>query len=145
MQDADPSSRRDHGEAAAPEQNEEMERDEDDDEDDEDEMQDSGVGGVGQMMDREKTLSKALMIVSKRMQTNFQCSFHVGLMHFRNQNYPKAKEVFAPFILATQNSSSEYCSISIIITMFTDYLLQAFKRALENLRAHKARKVDPNR
>ena len=93
MHDAETPSKRDQGESSTTDQIDEMERDDEDDEDDDDEMQDAGAGGVGQLMDREKTLSRALLTISKRMQNNFQCSFHVGLMHFRNQNYPKAKEV----------------------------------------------------
>jgi hypothetical protein len=70
-----------------------LDRDDDDDDEDDEELLDSNSGGVGELLEREKILNRALILVSRKMQQNFQCSFHVGLMHFRNQNYPKAKEV----------------------------------------------------
>ena len=104
MQDSESPSRRLEGETSMTEREDEMDRDEDEEDEEDEDNENSGGGGVGQLMDREKILSRALCIVSKKMQNNFQCSFHVGLMHFRNQNYPKAKEASLHNFLQTDSS-----------------------------------------
>jgi len=78
------------------EEKEGAEEDDDDEEEEEDDLGDSTStkDGPHGLMEKEKVLRDALMVVSKRVPNNFNCLYYLGLMYFRSQNYQRAKEAF---------------------------------------------------